>query len=124
MAEDERLKSILGCKTVAVVGLSRDPAKDSHKVAAYLKNHGCHIVPINPFADEILGEKCYKSLLDALEELQRTIEVVDIFRPCSKIIIGDYWFIKRKRESDCYRFTPADIRNLLVRASFRYLGAD
>jgi predicted CoA-binding protein len=68
-------------KTVAVVGLSREPDKDSHRVSAYLKKHGFHIIPLNPFADEFLGEKSYKSLLDVPVEVQETIDVVDIFRP-------------------------------------------
>jgi predicted CoA-binding protein len=68
-------------KTVAVVGLSRDPEKDSHRVSAYLKKHGFHIIPVNPFADEVLGEKSYKSLLDIPPEIQKTIEIVDVFRP-------------------------------------------
>jgi predicted CoA-binding protein len=68
-------------KTVAVVGLSREPGKDSHRVSAYLKRHGFQIIPVNPFADEVLGEKSYKSLLDIPPEIQKTIEIVDIFRP-------------------------------------------
>lgn len=65
--------------------MSRDPNKDSYKVAEYLKANGYRIIPINPFADEILGEKCYKSLLDIPEEVQRAIEVVDIFRPSQDV---------------------------------------
>jgi len=72
-------------KTIAVVGLSRDPDKDSHRVSAYLKKHGFHIIPVNPFADEVLGEKSYKSLLDMPPEIQKTIEVVDIFRPSKDV---------------------------------------
>jgi len=71
---------ILGAKVIAVVGLSRDPAKPSHDVAGYLQSHGYRIVPINPTVDEVLGEKAYKSLLDLPEELKREIDVVDIFR--------------------------------------------
>ena len=67
-------------KTVAVVGVSRDPSKDSRRVAEYLKNHGFHVIPVNPFIDEVLGEKAYKSLLDMPDEVQKTIEIVDIFR--------------------------------------------
>ena len=73
-------------KTVAVVGLSRDPSKDSYQVAEYLKKHGFHIVPINPFADEVLGEKSYKSLLDMPIEVQKTLEIVDIFRPSAEVL--------------------------------------
>jgi predicted CoA-binding protein len=72
-------------KTVAVVGLSREPDKDSHRVSAYLKKHGFRIIPVNPFADEVLGEKSYKSLLDIPPEIQKTIEIVDIFRPAKDV---------------------------------------
>jgi predicted CoA-binding protein len=67
-------------KVIAVVGLSKEPEKDSHKVSAYLQQHGYRIIPVNPFADQVLGEKSYKSLLDIPSEIQKTIEIVDIFR--------------------------------------------
>ncbi|MDH7594941.1 MAG: thioredoxin [Candidatus Bathyarchaeia archaeon] len=80
--EENLIRSILEqCKTVAIVGLSKDSQKDSYRVAEYLKSQGYRVVPVNPFADEILGEKCFKSLLDMPEDVQKTIEVVDIFRP-------------------------------------------
>ena len=72
-------------KVIAVVGLSKEPGKDSHRVSAYLKQHGYHIIPVNPFADEVLGEKSYKSLLDIPPEIQKTIEIVDIFRPSKDV---------------------------------------
>jgi predicted CoA-binding protein len=72
-------------KTVAVVGLSREPDKDSYRVSAYLKEHGFRIIPVNPFADEVLGERSYKSLLDIPTEIQRTVEVVDVFRPAKDV---------------------------------------
>jgi predicted CoA-binding protein len=76
------IKEILAkYKSIAVVGLSREPDKDSHRVSAYLKAHGFRIIPVNPFADEILGEKSYKSLLEIPPEIQKTMEIVDIFRP-------------------------------------------
>jgi len=78
----EEINSILeSYRTVAVVGLSRDPAKASYRVAQYLQSVGYHIIPVNPFVDEVLGEKSYKSLLDVPE----TIEVVDIFRPAEAV---------------------------------------
>ncbi len=72
-------------KTIAIVGLSRDPTKDSYRVAQYLKTHGFHIIPVNPTAEEILEEKCYKSLLDVPVNIQKTIEIVDIFRPSNEV---------------------------------------
>jgi predicted CoA-binding protein len=53
-----QIKEILKIyKVIAVVGLSREPERDSYKVSAYLKQHSYRIIPVNPFADEILGEK-------------------------------------------------------------------
>ncbi|TET28501.1 MAG: CoA-binding protein [Candidatus Bathyarchaeum sp.] len=78
----KEIKSVLErYRTVAVVGLSRNPAKASYRVAQYLQSVGYHIIPVNPFADEILGEKCYKSLL----EVPETIDIVDIFRPSEDV---------------------------------------
>ncbi len=63
-------------KTIAVVGLSPDESKDSHKVAKYLQEHGFKIVPIYPKEETILGEKVYRSLL----EIPFEVDMVDIFR--------------------------------------------
>ncbi len=71
------LKRILkDTKTIAVVGLSADPTKESHSVAAYLKAHGYHIIPVNPGVKEILGEKSYPNL----ESIPEPVDVVDVFR--------------------------------------------
>lgn len=70
-------------KTVAVVGASRDPSKESNRVAKYLQGQGFRIIPVNPTADEVLGEKCYKGLLEMPADVQKTIEIVDVFRPSS-----------------------------------------
>lgn len=81
MDEKTAIKNVLeSYKTVAIVGLSKDPSKDSYDVAKFLKSRGYRIVPINPSADEILGEKSYPSLQDLPEELKQSIEIVDIFR--------------------------------------------
>ena len=81
MSQSEIKKILSKSKTIAVVGLSREPDKDSYRVAAYLKKQGFRIVPVNPLADEILGEKSYKSLLEIPIEIQKTLDVVEVFRP-------------------------------------------
>jgi uncharacterized protein len=63
-------------KTVAVVGLSDKPDRDSHRVAAYLQQAGYRIIPVNPNLAEVLGEKSYLTLRD----VPGPVEVVDIFR--------------------------------------------
>jgi hypothetical protein len=83
---EDQIKDILKkYKVIAVVGLSKELEKDSHRVSAYLKQHGYRIIPVNPFADEVLDEKSYKSLLDIPPEIQKTIEIVDIFRPSKDV---------------------------------------
>jgi len=63
-------------KVIAVVGLSPNETKDSHKVAKYLQGEGFKIVPIYPKEDTILGEKVYRSLI----EIPFDIDMVNIFR--------------------------------------------
>ncbi|NPA03945.1 MAG: CoA-binding protein [Epsilonproteobacteria bacterium] len=73
----EEIKEIFKTvKTIAVVGLSPNPDKDSHRVAKYLQSVGYKIVPIYPKGEEILGEKVYKSL----KEVPFKIDLVDVFR--------------------------------------------
>jgi predicted CoA-binding protein len=72
------------CRTIAVVGVSRDPLKDSRIVAEYLISQGYEVIPVNPFVDELLGKRCYKTLLDMPDEVARGIDVVDIFRPAEE----------------------------------------
>ena len=76
---DAELRSILGdARTVAVVGLSSNPFKDSFEVAEYLQSKGYRIVPVNPNETEVLGETAYPSLLDVPKDIR--IDVVDVFR--------------------------------------------
>ena len=77
MNDDRMMKEILSsARTVASVGLSSNPDKESYGVAAYLKQHGYRVIPINPAADEILGEKSYPDLASVPEK----IDVVQVFR--------------------------------------------
>ena len=63
-------------KTIAVVGLSSNPARPSYEVAKYLQSVGYRIIPVNPNESEVLGEKSYARLEDVPEK----IDIVDIFR--------------------------------------------
>jgi predicted CoA-binding protein len=72
---DEMLGNGTG-RTIAVVGLSGNPAKPSHYVSAYMQRHGYRILPVNPALDSVLGEKSYASL----KELPMKPDVVNVFR--------------------------------------------
>ncbi|MEW6110774.1 MAG: CoA-binding protein [Thermodesulfobacteriota bacterium] len=75
--EDKELKKLFeDTKTIAVVGLSDNESRPSNRVAAYLKRNGYKIVPVNPGAEEILGEKSYPDL----KSIPVPVDVVDVFR--------------------------------------------
>jgi predicted CoA-binding protein len=63
-------------KTIAIVGLSDNELRASHFVGYYLKRHDYRVIPVNPRQTEILGQKCYPSLLDVPEP----VDIVDVFR--------------------------------------------
>jgi predicted CoA-binding protein len=73
---DEDIDSILKLKTIAVVGLSPDPFRPSHGVAAYMQRKGYRVVPVNPYCEMVLNERSYPTL----DSVPFPIEVVDIFR--------------------------------------------
>jgi predicted CoA-binding protein len=78
-AEEEILTS---SKTIAVVGLSLKTDRPSYTVASYLKQQGYRIIPVNPTATEILGEKSYPDLSSVPEK----VDVVDIFRRSEEVL--------------------------------------
>ena len=78
MTEATIRQSLANCKTIAVVGLSPKPHRDSFRVAKYMQDHGFRIVPINPNAPEVLGEKAYASLSEAA--MHERIDMVNCFR--------------------------------------------
>jgi uncharacterized protein len=68
-------------KTIAVVGLSSDPRRPSHEVAAYLQAAGYKIIPVNPNESEVLGERSYPRL----EDIREPIDIVDVFRRSEEV---------------------------------------
>lgn len=72
---------LLGARTVAVVGCSPKPDRDSHQVAQYLLQKGYDVLPVNPAADEILGRKCYPDL----RSIPGKVDIVDVFRAAQHV---------------------------------------
>jgi predicted CoA-binding protein len=82
--EPEVIEAMLGSgtgRTIAVVGLSEDPARPSHYVSEYMQQHGYRILPVNPSIEKALGERSYASLA----ELPVKPDVVNVFRVPSLI---------------------------------------
>lgn len=73
----EEIKKILDtAKTIAVVGLSPNPNRTSYMVSEAMQKAGYRIIPVNPVADEVLGEKSYASLTD----IPHPVDIVNVFR--------------------------------------------
>jgi uncharacterized protein len=68
-------------KTIAVVGLSSNPARPSYGVTEYMQSSGYQIIPVNPNETDVLGEPSYASL----DEVPRKIEIVDVFRRVEEV---------------------------------------
>jgi predicted CoA-binding protein len=74
---DATLRDILATpKTIAVVGCSSDPARDSNRIARLLQQRGHRVIPVNPGEREVLGEVCHPSLRDVPDR----VDMVDVFR--------------------------------------------
>lgn len=81
-SEDEVIRDVLQrYRTVAVVGCSTNPTKDAHTVPAFVQARGYRVIPVNPFADEILGEVAYGNVKD----IPFSIDIVNVFRPSDQV---------------------------------------
>lgn len=92
---DEELRRLLrDSRTIAVVGMSKNPEKDAHRIPRLLLGWGYTVIPVNPTAAEILGQKCYPSLREA----PGPVDIVDVFRPSEDVppVVEDAVAIKAK----------------------------
>jgi predicted CoA-binding protein len=85
MVEADVKSVINNYKVIVIVGISNTIGKPSHRVGAYLKQHGYQIVPVNPTIERVFGLKSYKSLIDIPERIAKTVEVVDVFRKAEDV---------------------------------------
>jgi uncharacterized protein len=75
--DDKKIHEVLTtAKTIAVIGASTKPLRDSHRIIQYLKREGYRVFPVNPLYSEIDGDRCYPSLTS----LGTAIDIVDVFR--------------------------------------------
>ncbi len=81
-SDSEIKKFLLKYKTIAVLGMSPKPERDSNRVAVYLKEHGYKIIPIRPAQREILGEKAYPTL----DSIQQAVDIVNVFRNPAQVV--------------------------------------
>jgi predicted CoA-binding protein len=83
ITQDDKIRDVLkNARTIAILGLSPKPERDSNMVARYLKEQGYRIIPVRPAQKEILGEKVYASL----DDIKETVDIVDVFRNPAQIV--------------------------------------
>ena len=83
-ASDEEMRDVLtNARTIAIVGLSDKPERDSNEVARYLKSQGYRILPVNPMITSVLAERSYPSLSAIPRDL--AIDIVDVFRRSDQV---------------------------------------
>ncbi|HEV2166286.1 MAG TPA: CoA-binding protein [Thermoplasmata archaeon] len=83
LSDDRRREILSAARTIAVVGLSEKPERDSNEVARYLQHQGYRIVPVNPLLKSVLGEPSYPSVSAIPSDVR--VDVVDIFRRSSEV---------------------------------------
>jgi len=71
---------LLHAKTIAVVGASKDPTKPSATIPVAMQRHGFRIIPVNPTADLLFGERAYKTL----SYIPEPVDIVNVFRPSAE----------------------------------------
>lgn len=84
MNDARQIQSALSsARTIAVVGCSPNPDRPSNAIARYLLEQGYRVIPVNPGHRQILGETCYRSLLEIPSDV--TIDIVDVFRRSDQV---------------------------------------
>jgi predicted CoA-binding protein len=95
MITDERIREVYQkYRTIAVYGMSENPKKPAHSVPSYLLSKGYNIIPVNPYADEIVGRKSYPNLKD----IEEKIDIVEVFRPSDQVVDVVKEALVRKKE--------------------------
>jgi len=113
-------------KTIAVVGLSKDPSKESHSVSMYMKEHGYEIIPVNPTTGDIMGLRSYPSLLAIPDDVKKRIDVVDVFRRAENVppIVDDVIKLKNFAKKPLVLWMQLGIINEEAAKKARAAGID
>ncbi|MCI4366600.1 MAG: CoA-binding protein [Thermoplasmata archaeon] len=132
---DSELRGMLEhARTIAVVGLSDKPDRDSHQIAQYLQSQGYRIIPVNPMVPAVLGETSYASLSEIPQEVR--IDIVDIFRRSEQVLpvvdealirgVGAIWMQLGIRNAEAAQRAAAAkvpvIEDLCIMVQHRRLG--
>ncbi|HCF50779.1 MAG TPA: CoA-binding protein [Syntrophomonas sp.] len=96
-AGNPRREILSRCKNIAIVGLSADSTRPSHRIAGYLQNQGYRIIPVNPHLDTVLGEASYPDLssvpipIDLITVFRREEVLSGIFEEALRLKVPAIW---------------------------------
>ena len=76
ITDDDALDAVFDADTIAVIGCSTTPGKAAHEIPAYLQRQGYRVIPVNPFADEVLGETAYDAVGDVDADIDDVVETL------------------------------------------------
>lgn len=111
MTDEERAELLITAKTIAIVGMSANPEKDSYKVADYLLKQGYRVIPVNPSAKTILGLECRPDLasigepVDIVDVFRRSEDALDVAQQCLNTGNRTIWY-------QLGTITPMDVINV------------
>jgi len=108
------------------VGASKSPEKEAFKVPLYLKEHGYTVIPVNPTADSIHGERAYPSLADIPAELARAVDIVEVFRPSEELpgVAAQVVEMKRRTGRPFVFWAQLGLENDTAKEALRTGGVD
>lgn len=136
MSPDQVKQILLDTKTIAVVGMSSRGERPAHEVPKYLQAHGYKIVPINPTAQHILGEKAYPSLsaippeihIDTVQVFLRSEEVPPVVEEAIKIGARVVWMQEGVRNDEAAKRAQEAglkvVQDRCMRAAHRFFFAE
>jgi len=111
MSSEEKIRAFLDKRNVfAVVGASRDPRKYGHQVYRDLKSAGYKVYPVNPSAQEVLGDRCYPDLKELPEKPDVVVTVVppqvteQVVRACKELGIRRVWMQPGSESKEAVRY--------------------
>jgi hypothetical protein len=97
MNDGEMVSLLKRVRRLAVVGMSRNPRKAAHRVPAFLMSQGFEVIPVNPFAETIMGQTSYRHL----REVPGPIDAVVVFRPSDEVLpVVDDALIRHRTRGD------------------------
>lgn len=128
-SQDEFRTILEKSNTIAVVGLSDDPTRTSHLVAAAMQQRGYKIIPVNPKASTILGETCYAKLqdvpvhIDIVNVFRRSEYCLEVAKDAVEVGADTLWLQQGITNEEAHAYAKAHGLNVVMDACIKVIDA-